>query len=108
MNSLTAHIWSRCILGTAALTILVPLVIPIIEFPVMLLVAIVARMFGRPDAPNKIHDFIYSVIYWPEALGLVFIVIGFFVLRFLIAQAIGKEFGGKVLVLQDAHALSPH
>ena len=107
MNSLTVHVYWRWILGTAALTILVPFLIPIVEFPLMLLVAIVARMFGAPDVPNSMHDFIYTVIYRSEALGLVSIAIGFFVLRSLLSRAIGKEFGGKVLVLHDAPAPSP-
>jgi len=107
ISSLTAHVHLRWMLGTAALTILVPFVIPIIEFPLLLLVAIVSRMFGMPELPNKIHDFIYMVIYRPEALGVVFVLIGLFVLRFLLSQAIGKAFGGKVLVFQDAPAPAP-
>jgi hypothetical protein len=107
INSLSAHVHLRWVLGTAALTILVPLVIPIFEFPSMLLVAIVSRMFGMPELPNKIHDFIYTMIYRPEALGVVFVLIGFFVLRFLLSQAIGKTFGGKVLTLQDVPAPLP-
>jgi hypothetical protein len=107
MNRLAAHVFFGWILVTAAFTILVLLVIPIVEFPALLLIAIVARMFGDPEFPNRIQDFIYSVMYRPDVLGAIFLMIGFFVLRAMLLRAIGKEFGGKVLVLQDAPVLPP-
>ena len=107
INSLTAHIFLRWVLVTIAFTVLVPLLIPIVEFPIMLLVAIVARMFDAPDVPSRIHDVVYSAIYRQEAFLVSLVVIGFFVLHSTLSRAIGKEFGGKVLLLQDAPVPPP-
>ena len=102
MYRLTWYIYWRWLLAALAFTILVPLAIPVVEFPAMLLIAIISRMFGMPDLANSVHNAVYAVIYRAEVLGPIFFAIGFFVLRAVLSRAIGRELDGKVLVLQDA------
>jgi hypothetical protein len=102
MYSLTWYIYWRWILAALAFTILVPLVILVFEFPLMLLVAIISRMFGYPEFASSVLGVVNALIFRPEVLGSVFFAVGFFVLRAMLSKAIGAKLDGKVLVLQDA------
>ena len=102
MYKLTWFIYWRWLLAALAFTVLVPLAIPVVEFPAMLLIAIISRMFGMPDLANSVHEAVYAVIYRTAVLGPIFFAVGFFVLRAMLSRAIGRELDGKVLLLQDA------
>jgi hypothetical protein len=102
MYKLTWYIYWRWILGASAFAVLVPLAIPIVEFPLMLLIGIVSRIFGMPELAPSILEVVNAWTFRPEVLGPVSFAIGFFVLRAMLSRVIGKELDGKVLVLQDA------
>jgi hypothetical protein len=109
MYKLTWYIYWRWVLGALAFAILVPLAIPIVEFPLMLLIGIVSRIFGMSELAPSILEIVNAWIFRPEVLGLISFVIGFFVLRAMLSRVIGKELNGKVLILQDAsRSLNPH
>jgi hypothetical protein len=102
MYKLAWHIYWRWILAALAFTVLVPLAILVAEFPLMLLVAIVSRMFGYPEFASAATATVNAMIFRPEVLMSVFFAVGFLALRSVLKRAIGVKFDGKVLVLQDA------
>ena len=104
MYRLTWFIYWRSVLGAVAFAILCPLLLYIVEFPIMLLVAIVSRLLGNPWLAGTISGYVNqwistAWIYIPITAGIFF-----FVLRAVLRQAIGKKLGGKVLLIQDAEA----
>lgn len=107
MYRLTWYLYWRWILAALAFTILVPLVVVVVEFPLMLLVAIVSRGFGYPEFATNLTAAINGVVTRPELYGPIFLAVGFFVLRAMLSKAMSSRFDGKVLVLQDAPESSP-
>jgi len=101
MYKLTWYIYWRWILAAWAFTVLVPLAFMVVEFPLMLLVAIVSRMLGYPEFATTASIFVNAMIFQPVVLGLVFSAVGFLVLQSMLKRAIGVELDGKVLVFQD-------
>ncbi|MDA9500400.1 hypothetical protein [Bradyrhizobium sp. CCBAU 11357] len=106
MHKLTWYIYWRWILATLAFTILVPLAFVVVEFPLMLLVAIVSRLLGYPEFAATASTVVNAMIFQPLVLNLVFLAVGFLVLRSMLKRAIGVEMDGKVLALQDASSSS--
>ncbi|UWU80947.1 hypothetical protein N2603_21505 [Bradyrhizobium huanghuaihaiense] len=106
MYKLTWHIYWRWILAALAFTVLIPLAVMVVEFPLMLLVAILSRMLGYPEFAAAATAVVNAMIFQPVVLVPVFFAVGFLVLRSMLQRAIGVEFGGKVLVLQDASGSS--
>ncbi|PDT87581.1 hypothetical protein CO669_23980 [Bradyrhizobium sp. Y36] len=101
MYKLTWYIYWRWILAALAFTVLIPLAFMVVEFPLMLLLAIVSRMLGYPEFATTASAVVNAMIFQPLVLDLVFLAVGFLVLRSMLKRAIGVELDGKVLVLQD-------
>ncbi|MBR1168827.1 hypothetical protein ACNJYD_18255 [Bradyrhizobium sp. DASA03005] len=106
MYKLTWHIYWRWILAALAFTAAIPLVVMVVEFPVMLLVAILSRMLGYPEFAATATTVVNAMIFQPVVLAGLFFAVGFLALRSMLKRAIGVEFDGKVLVLQDASSSS--
>jgi hypothetical protein len=102
MYKLAWHIYWRWILAALAFTILVPLAILVVEFPLMLFVAIVSRILGYPEFATTATAVVNAMVFQPVVLAPVFFAVGFLALRSMLKRAIGVEFDGKVLMLQDA------
>jgi len=104
MNRLTWFVYWRWIVIAAAFSALSLIAIPVVEFPLLLLVAIVSRILGHPEFAGSLHDMIYRLIYQPVVIFPIFCAISFFVLKAVLRKAMNEGFDGKVLALQDAPA----
>jgi len=104
MYRLTWFIYWRWIVIAAAFSVLLLVAIPVVEFPLLLLVAIVSRILSHPEFAGSLHDMIYRLIYQPVVIFPIFCAISFFVLKAVLRKAMDKGFDGKVLALQDAPA----
>jgi len=107
LNRLTWFVYWRWIVIAAAFSVLVLLAIPVVEFPLMLLVAIISRILGYPEFAGSLHDIIYRLIYQPVVIFPMFWAVSFFVLKAVFRKAMNEGFDGKVLALQDAPAKPP-
>jgi hypothetical protein len=102
MYRLTWFIYWRWIVIGAAFSALLLVAFPVVEFPLLLLVAIVSRIFGYPEFAGSLHDIIYRLIYQPVVVFPIFCAVSFFVLKAVLRKAMEQGFDRKVLVLQDA------
>jgi hypothetical protein len=107
VNRLTWFVYWRWIVIAAAFSVLLLIAIPVVEFPLLLLVAIISRILGYPEFAGSLHGTIYRLAYHPVVIFPMFCAISFFVLKAVLRKAMNEGFDGKVLALKDAPAQPP-